>query len=120
MLPEGVVTQQELVLWDVAHHAVGPVGHGDRREVKSLSAKVNLGVLLYRGHVQVVVLFEHRGPPLAGYDLGLGRLRRHPGQGAAVVGLHVVAYDVVDVLGVDDLLDVAQQRLVERSLHRVH
>ena len=121
MLTKGIVTKEKLILRDVAHHAVRPVGHGNGHEAECLTSKLYLGHLLRRGDGYVpIVLRDYLLAPFCGDDLRLRRLLPvEPGQAAGVVGLGVVADYVIDLARVHYLLDVTDHGIVERRLHCV-
>jgi len=122
MLAEGVAGDEDAVFLEVGEHRIGPVQHLRFEELDGAPAEGEL----------VAALDDRKRPVLAVkmVDDGLVAGRRadqlfrlddfhHRRQGARMIHLDVVDHQVVDLLGVDDGADPAQQFIEVRMLDRI-
>ena len=122
MLTEGVHREEQLRLWHVGGHRLGPVDHAGVEELQRAPPqrqRLAVGDDLEAPGAGVEVHRQRLAALGVAHQLGLRTGLHDRGQTARVIGLGVVADDVGELSGIDPLGHMGEQLGRIRSLDRV-
>ena len=121
-LTESVRREKHLLLGAVGHNHFGPVDHRRGDELQRQSAEVKRLSFSYHLHVPYLntELRSHDGCLLGANDGGIGVFRKESAHRTAVVGLHVLADEVVRLAAGKRLFYFLQPLVAATGVHCVH